>query len=166
MNAFRLLRALQDNLSAEMAPDGLLTVAAEATEAIEALGKQAPDKWGVALVWQGYNGPEDGESPDWQNNRFSAFVRVPVGLPAIPGNALHREITGGHDSVLERVEWVSLAVRRLRFTNADIEPRAPRLVRSTWYRKEDGHTIRVHELEFELVTALDVAVEDAVLTVA
>jgi len=118
-------------------------VAAEPTEALEVLGKVAPDKWGMSLVWQGYGGAEDRDYPEAQSNRFSAFVRVPVGLPAVPGNALHRELSGGHDSVLERVEWVNVSIRRLRFDGAEIEPRCPRLVRSGWYREEDGTTIRV-----------------------
>lgn len=156
---------METHLAAEMQPEGKLTVAVDPTEAVAQLEKQAPDKWGVALVWQGYGGPEDRDHPEAQGNKLSAFVRVPVGLPAIPGNTIHREIPGGHDSVLERIEWVNVSLRRLRFNSTEIEPRPLRLVRSGWYRKEDGTTTRVHELEYEIVTVLDEAAETVVLEV-
>ena len=166
MNAARFLRGLEDHLRPVItAEKGLVSIAAEPQEALELLGKQAPERWGICLVWQGYGGPSDDDFNEGQVNKLSVFVRVPVGLMMGPGNAVHRGTPGGAASVLELVEFVNVALRRIVFDNEDIEARRLRLVKSEWYRKEDGKTLRIHELQFELVTILDAAAADVNVTI-
>ncbi len=158
---------MQAYLTPLMADDGELTVASEPGEAIELLGKQSPLKWGVALVWHGYKGPPDSDCPDWQDHTFSAFVRVPTGLPAVPGDALIHQIQSAGDSVIERIEWVSVAIRRIQFSGSDdLDNRPPRLEGSAWFVHEDKKPLRIHELRFVYTAGLDEAADMAVVNVA
>lgn len=171
VNAVRLLIAIQGYLGPLMAPDGELSIASEPAEAMDRLGAQAPNKWGVVLCWHGYDGPPDRDLDTWMDHAFSAFVRVPTGLPAVPGDALIRQVTTPGTSVIQRIEWVSLAIRRIRFTADgadanDLDPRSPRLRHSGWVTKEDKKPLCIHELRFEYSAGLDMAAEAAVVTVA
>lgn len=159
MNATRLMKALESHLKPQIvAEKGYCTVAAEVLEGIETLGKHGPDRWGVALVWDGYSGPPDGDAPDWQTNDITLLVRVPIGLPVTPGDSLHRGIGSDGYSVLEQVEYVSLLMRRMVLSAPGIEPRRMRLIKSHWARLEgQTQTLRIHELRFEIVTELDQA---------
>jgi len=159
MNAVRLLRAMQGYLTPLMAPDGVLSIASEPAEAMDRLAAQAPERWGVVLVWHGYGGPPDRDLDTWADHAFSAFVRVPTGLPAVPGDALIRQVTTAGTSVIERIEWVSLAIRNIHFQSSDgqLDPRPPRLKHSQWVTKEDKRPLSIHELRFEYSAGLDMA---------
>lgn len=155
MNASRLLRGIHGVLVTEMNGDGIAIMASEPDEAVELLGKQGPAQWGVALVWQGYGGPSDGDLDSVQANRISAFVRVPTGLPAVPGDVLTKATPGDNPSVLDRIEWVNVVMRAMSFQDAGMWRQRLKLTGSKWYRKEDGKLLRIHELEFEITAGMD-----------
>mgnify|MGYP001012758005 CR=1 FL=1 len=166
MNAVRLMTTLEAQLRPVFAlHKGITSIAAEPQEALELLGKQAPERWGVCLVWQGYGGTPDADLPEAQTNKLSVFVRVPIGLMLEPGDAIWKATPGGAASVLELVEFVCLAVRRIKFSNEDVDSRGFLLTKSDWWRKEEGKTLRIHELQFELVTILDAAADDVNVTI-
>lgn len=154
MTTSRFIAAIADHLRRATATEkAVVSVAADHEEALARLGAQAPDRLGVCLLWQGYGGPPDDDVPEWQTNEVSVFVRVPVGLPAVPGDAL---IKGEHN-VLDRIDWICQLVRAMRFDHDDIDARGVRLTKSEWHKKDEKGTTRVHELRFEIVMQMAAA---------
>lgn len=164
MKASRLLRGIHQTLVTEMNGDGIAIMASEPDEAVELLGKQGPTQWGVALVWNGYGGADDGDLNVVQTNRISAFVRVPTGLPAVPGDVLTKATPRDNPSVLDRIEWVNVVMRAMAFQDQEMWRQRLLLKGSRWYRKEDGKLLRIHELEFEVTASMDESAVDYTVT--
>lgn len=161
MNATRILTALEGYLKPLAAPEGVVSLASDPASAITALEAQAPGRFGLCLVWNGWNGQSDKDLPNWQEHSLSVFVRVPEGMSVIPGAALTTPQGRLNMSVLEVIEWARLAIMRLVMVDRDatvqsIDPRGFLLQSSEWWRKEDGTPTFVHELKWSLHAALDV----------
>jgi hypothetical protein len=134
---------------------GVFTLGTEPDEAVHTLSQLGPGKFGSCLVWEGYQGPPDAAANEWQDHHFALYLRMPTGMPLVPGDAL----THGA-AMLTKIDWIVALMTSLQLQSSqgDVDTGRPvRLLSSGWVRRDDKRPIRVHELRFELTAAFGVS---------
>ncbi len=169
MNATRLLQYLDYYLKPLVEGDGgVFSIAADPQEALEMLAGNAPKRWRLALVFDGYNQPNepDDDAEVFADALLKLFIQLPASAANAPKSELHQTQGDGTPPMLDRIEAVRLWVSRLRLNVPGVDCRQFRFYGSGWEAEtKSGKALnRTHFLDFRINLALDVAAEDVVIT--